>query len=332
MTDDCRRAHRRVVVVGEQDPLAARRPLRLQRLPQAWVAHLAAQMPLRLAVDQPHQPLPPREPDGAQLVLQVRGGPVQPEQAGHAAEGRPQSGAVRPVGFRDDVRGVELDDRRVRRPRDDVRHELDRARPGADHRHPPSGQVVVVPPVRRVERRAGEVLETRQGRDGGAGELPAGGHEHVGPERAAVGEVEHPAAAGLVEPRRGDLDAEPDPGQHPEPLRDVLQVGADLRLRRVAAAPVGFRGEREGVQGRRDVTGGAGIAIGRPHAADPVRALQDRHVLDAGPHQPDGHADPAEAGADDRDRGGAGRQRRPPELGTGARSRYVQPSSRRTHR
>ena len=69
--------------------------------------------------------------------------------------------------------------------------------------------------------------------EGRSAELSAGGDQHVALERCAVGEVEHPPRAGLVEAGVGDLDPEADPGQHTEPRRGLVQVGLDLLLRRI---------------------------------------------------------------------------------------------------
>jgi hypothetical protein len=322
----------RVVVVGQQDPLAARRSLRLERGAQPGIAHLPAQVRFGLPVDQPQEPRPAGEPDRAQLVLEVGDRTVQRQQPGDPAEGRAQPVAVRPVGLGDDVRGVELEQRRVRRLCRHVRQELDRAGPGAHDRDPAAGQVVVVPPGGRVERRAGEVAEPGQRGDGGAGELAAGRDQYTGLVGGSVGEAEHPGAAAVVEARLGHLDAESDPRQHAEPLGDLLQVLADLRLRRITPGPVALRREREGVEGRRDVAGGARIAVGRPHPAHAIGALEDRDVADAGPGQPDGHPDAAEAGADDGDRGGAACQRDLRIWILRARSRYGYAIAARTHR
>ena len=84
--------------------------------------------------------------------------------------------------------------------------------------------------------------------------------------------------------------------------RDVLEVGLDLGLGRVAARPARVRVERELVQVRRDVAGGAGIGVVVPDATDALAALEHRHVLVAGPAQHHRRADAAEAAADDGDR------------------------------
>ena len=89
-----------------------------------------------------------------------------------------------------------------------------------------------------------------------------------------------------------------DPVEHAVAPRDVLEVGLDLGLRRVAARPARVRLEGELVEVRGDVAGGAGIGVVVPDAADPLAALEDRDVVVAGAAQHHGRADAAEAAAD----------------------------------
>ena len=105
----------------------------------------------------------------------------------------------------------------------------------------------------------------------------------------------------LVEGRLGDLGAEPDVVRDVEAVHAVLEVGEDLGLLGELPGPVDVGRERERVEVRRHVAGGAGIRVVPPGAADAVGLLVDRERLDAGPLQLDAHADAAEAGADDRD-------------------------------
>src|SRR4029077_1466384 len=83
---------------------------------------------------------------------------------------------------------------------------------------------------------------------------------------------------------------------------DVLQVVLDLGLRRVTARPARVWLERELVQMRRHIAGRAGIGVVVPHAADPLAALEDGHVLMARALEHHGRPDTAEAGADHDDR------------------------------
>src|SRR5438067_2100943 len=68
--------------------------------------------------------------------------------------------------------------------------------------------------------------------------------------------------------------------------------------RRVVARPARVRRERERIEHRRNVNRGARIAGVSPRAADPVRALEDDEVVDAGRPQLDRRAEAAEAGPD----------------------------------
>src|SRR5207244_11924179 len=111
---------------------------------------------------------------------------------------------------------------------------------------------------RGVERRAVKAVEPGDRRDAGDRQLPAGGHEYVGLVSAGAC-VERPFAVVAVPARPGDLGVRVDPVEHAVLTSDVLEVGLDLRLGRVAARPARVRFKRELVKVRWDVAGGAGI-------------------------------------------------------------------------
>ena len=163
------------------------------------------------------------------------------------------------------------------------------------------GELDVVAPLRGVERRALEALEAGDRRHRRHRELAAGGEQHVGLVRRR-----RSSAAPTCRARRPSAPAAPrcraDPLEHPVAPRDVLEVGLDLGLGRVAARPARVRRERELVEVRGDVAGGAGIGVVVPDAADPLAALEDGDVLVAGAAQHGDGADAAEAAADDGDR------------------------------
>src|SRR4029079_559954 len=75
----------------------------------------------------------------------------------------------------------------------------------------------------------------------------------------------------------------------------------DLVAHRIQAVPVRIGRERERVEVRGDVALAAGIAVHEPGAADVLAALDHDEVVEPPLLQPDGHAEAAEAGADDRD-------------------------------
>ena len=99
------------------------------------------------------------------------------------------------------------------------------------------------------------------------------------------------------------LGARPDAVEHAVAARDVLEVGLDLRLRRVAARPARVGLERELVEVRRHVAGRAGIGVVVPDAADALALLEHGDVVVAGAPQHHDRADAGEAAADDGDRG-----------------------------
>ena len=136
-------------------------------------------------------------------------------------------------------------------------------------------------PLGRVEGRALELLDPRDRRDRRAGELAAGGDQDV--ELVALAGVgdQRPAPRLVVEGRADRLDAEAQVRREPEVLAQSLEVVEDLRLGRVAARPVVAGRERERVEVRGHVAGGAGVGVGAPDAADGLAALEDREVLDS---------------------------------------------------
>jgi len=93
-----------------------------------------------------------------------------------------------------------------------------------------------------------------------------------------------------------------DPVGDAEAPRHVLHVLLDLGLVRVAVRPVRVRRERELIQVRRHVAPRAGIRVVVPDAADPLAALEHRHVVVARPSQHDRGADAAKATSDHCDR------------------------------
>src|SRR3954454_7476930 len=146
---------------------------------------------------------------------------------------------------------------------------------------------------------------------GGAGgdrwdrELAARGDEDVGLVLAGAG-LKDPLRAVLVPARALHLGARADAIQHAVAPRDVLQIGLDLGLRCVAARPARVGLERELVEVRGHVAGGAGVRVVVPDAADALAPLEDRDVLVAGAPQHHDRADTGEAAADDCDRGTVG--------------------------
>src|SRR5215207_1109356 len=83
--------------------------------------------------------------------------------------------------------------------------------------------------------------------------------------------------------------------------RRLPQVVEDLRLRGERARPVRVRGERERVEVRGHVAAAARVGVVPPGAADVAGALQQHEVVLALLLEPDGHAEPREAGAHDGD-------------------------------
>ena len=181
--------------------------------------------------------------------------------------------------------------------------ELDRAGAGPDDRHPPAGEVVAVVPARRVERRAGERVESRQVGDHGPVQLAERGDQHVRDDLLAARGVHRPRAGALVVRRPRHLDAGAHVVEDAGLRGGALQVLEDLRLPGVAVAPAGVGRPGPGVERRRGVAGRVRVGVVAPDAAHLVGLLEDGDVRDAGAEQLGGDAEAAEAGADDDDTG-----------------------------
>src|SRR5205823_6537704 len=100
--------------------------------------------------------------------------------------------------------------------------------------HSLAGEVDVVPPIGRVERRSVEAVEPRYRWRLRDRELPAGGQEDIGLVGAGA-RLEQPLAPFLVPTRPLDLRAGADSVEHFIAPGNVLEVRLDLRLGRVAA-------------------------------------------------------------------------------------------------
>ena len=186
-------------------------------------------------------------------------------------------------------------------PRRDGRDDLDGAGAGADHADGLAFEGVGVVPAGGVERLAGEGGEAGDLRVGRPAE-PAGGRDDgPGDHGVALAGLDGPEPRALVErgPRGGCAEA--DVGADAVLVRAALEVGEDLAPLRELAGPAGVLLERERVEVRLDVAGGTRIAVVTPGATQALGLLQHGEVVDARLLEADGHAEAAEAGADDDD-------------------------------
>ncbi len=254
----------------------------------------------------------------ARLQRPVDAGAHQLLRERQAAEQPALGGRHLAIGLGHDPRGRALEQVQVRHLRRDLRHELDGAGASADHRHALARQRVVMVPVLRVKRLA---AKTRQARDIGIrwpAQAAHARHQHASPHALAIGHVELPGAAGVVPRGAAQFVIQAQVRSQAELVGAALQVGADLRLRRKHARPVGVGREGERVQVRLHIAGAARIVVVAPGGPHRAGFLEQGEVMQACLLEADRHAQPGEAGADDGDiavLGGAVALRRWPGCG-----------------
>ena len=286
----------RIPVVGEHQALAAHLVGGGDLAAQLGIGDRLVDLPPTDRAERREQPAPAGHRHRAELHEAEHRGPVEPLKQRVALEQALRSLGVLEVHLREGPAGRALVHVHLLDDRLDAGHDLDRATARAQHGHALAGELHVVAPLGGVEGRPLEAVEPRQRRDLGHGQLAAGGEEHVGLV-AAGARLEQPAIPLLVPVRPLHLRAGAHALQHPVTLRDLLEVGLDLRPRRIAARPARVRREGELVEVRGDVAGGPRIGVVVPDAADPLAALEDRDVVVARPAQHHGGSDAAEAAA-----------------------------------
>ena len=203
------------------------------------------------------------------------------------------------VGLGQHPRRGALEQRQRRHLRLDLRHELDRAGPGADHGDAPAAQVEIVVPARRVERGALEGVEALDVGHGRDVQRPGAPDHDARAHLRAVGDPDGPARA--VPFQVGDLRAEADAVAEAVAVGDVLQVRPDLGLAGEQPRPVRVGGEGERVEVALHVAGAAGVGVVAPGAAEALPLLQHQEVGAAGLGQPHRRPQPGEPAADDDD-------------------------------
>src|SRR4029077_9570374 len=161
------------------------------------------------------------------------------------------------------------------------RNELDGRRTCAYNRNPLSAEVVIVPPLSRVKRGAGEAFESRNGREFRVAQRADAKDQEPRDEVATLG-AHAPRARGLVPGGVFEAAVEVDVRHDTEGFRALAQVRPDLRLRRIRACPVGLWRERERVQARRNVARAPWIGVVPPRTTDIASSLEHHEIVDAG--------------------------------------------------
>ena len=196
-----------VVVVGDQDALAAEREVRGDLLAQLGVLDPLPDVVERLLLRGSGDLRPQRERRDGDLLRPVDARPVQPLQAGHVAQRLALERAVGAVVARDHPRRGALVD--VEAPAGrlqallELGHDLDGRGAGADDGDPLAGQVDRVVPPGRVEEVALERVDPLDRRHLRRGEASGADDDRAGRPGAGRG-ADRPALSVLVPP--GALD------------------------------------------------------------------------------------------------------------------------------
>lgn len=127
-------------------------------------------------------------------------------------------------------------------------------------------------PLRRVERRAREIVAPRDGRQIGTVELPDGADHgacrHRVRRAVGVADSDLPRLGRLIPSRAGDLGLEPDVRADAVLVQDAFEIGLQLRLFGEELRPVVAGFKAVAVEVVSDIDAGTGIAVVPPGAAD----------------------------------------------------------------
>jgi hypothetical protein len=247
---DVRLGQRRIPVVGEHEPLAADLVARRDLAAQLGVVDRLGDLARADRAERAHQPAMARHRRRAELHEREDRPAVEALEGGEARKQPLGARRVGEVALRDRPPRRALIDVDVGHGRLDRGNDLDRTAAGADHRDPLARQVDVVAPASGVEGGPGEAVQAGQRRHARRGELAARGDQHVGLVRTR-GRVEQPLRSLAVPAGALHLGAGAHALEHSVAARDVLEIGLDLGLRRVAARPPRVGGEREPRTGAR---------------------------------------------------------------------------------
>ena len=283
----CVLLQRPVVVVAQQHSLAAERIVRRQRVAQLLVGDGALEERRRdLGAGGDHRVV------GKCRGVVVLEFPDLPARAACRQRVAPESRqfrcAVWPIILGNHPRRCALKHRHALGDLRQLGNHLHPAGAGPDHRHLLARQVDAVIPLRGVHQGAAEVGQAVDVGELWRSEQSGGADDDVGGQCGGV-----PGLVQLAIPLPGVRV--PADGAHSGVKHEVaaqievvghrLEVGQNLGLPSVGAAP-GFVGrKRKRVQVTLDIARGTGIAVAPPGAPDAVVALDDDQIVDAGPAQ-----------------------------------------------
>ncbi len=217
---DVRLGERGIVVVRDEDSLAADGVGRSELLAQDWVLHLGGQVHCREALDALPDGAVPVHGQHDELASEVEPEAVHllgrwqelEEQLPSLADGR--------IDARHDPRRRALEQMELAHPRLDRGYDLDGGRAGADHADTLAREIVLVVPGCGMEHRALEALDAGNVGHRRSAEPAVTRDNDVGRERAVV-RLDAPELGGSVPARRTELRVEANERAHAEAVGDV---------------------------------------------------------------------------------------------------------------
>ena len=219
--------HRRVVVIGEQEPLAADVVPWREPSPKGRVAHLPDEMAPEEACRDASEPAMP-EGEEEHLVPQILQGSREPLEAWHATIERAPPRGDRTIMTWQHPRGCALRHQQLPDARLDRRDHLDRRGAGTDDRDALPIEWDRCIPLRRVEAGTTEGVEPRDVRPHRIAERPCRDDQMLGVP-GATRRLDDPALRLLIPVGLLHGLVEPEMGEHLLLGGDALEVTMDLR-------------------------------------------------------------------------------------------------------
>lgn len=241
------------------------------------------------------------EGEKARLVKPEDAESVQALDTGNLAEAALLRLGVGIVAARHDPRRRALEDGERGNALGNLGHKLRAARTVANHGDALAREVVIVVPPGRVKDLALELVEAGDVRALRLVELPTAEDHDVVLELLTRSGRQGPGARVIVVGGCLNRRVETRLGIEVLLTHARLEVLEDLLVARIGLGPVVLATEREGVEVRGDIAGGARVRVVEPRAANLGGGLEDLEGRDPCCLQAHSHADATKASANDRD-------------------------------